>query len=166
MVLGGFDRLRGHVARANPVWQALSETDEALVVFQGPQAYVSPNWYPSKHQHGKAVPTWNYAAVHVYGVPRRIEDPARTSELLDRLVANHERGRDAPWRSELPESFRAGLEAALVGFELEIDRIEGKFKLNQNQSAADQRGALAGLRAEGRAEDLVSFWESQLKSSE
>jgi transcriptional regulator len=133
-------RLLGHVARANPHWRAFDGQQEALAIFHGPHAYISPTWYTV----APAVPTWNYAAVHVYGIPRLIEGEGLAA-IVDRLVAAYEAAQPAPWSGELPAEYRAKLLQAIVGFELEIVRIEGKFKLGQGRSQEDQLGVLARL---------------------
>jgi transcriptional regulator len=145
-----FDRARsaqgallGHVARANPQWRAFDGQQEALAMFQGPHAYVSPSWYATS----PAVPTWNYTAVHVYGVPRVIDDEQAFSDLLDRLIAVYEAGMPQPWPGILPADFRANLIKGIVGFVMDIERIEGKFKLSQNRSREDQRRVVERLGA-------------------
>jgi len=135
--------LAGHFARANPHWRDLGKARECLVIFSGPHSYISPSWYVNS----PAVPTWNYAAVHVHGRARIIDDPAWVSGLLDRMIAIYEAPQARPWPGILPVEFRAKLTEAIVGFEIEIDRIEGKFKLGQNRSLEDQRGALKSLEA-------------------
>ena len=134
-------RLLGHVARANPHWQAFDGQREALAIFHGPHAYISPTWYTAT----PAVPTWNYAAVHVYGAPRLIEGEAQLAALVDRLVATYEAAQPKPWSGELPADYKAKLLQAIVGFEMEIVRIEGKFKLGQGRSREDQLGVLGQL---------------------
>jgi len=159
---GEHGTLLGHVARANPHWQAFDGTREALVVFQGPHAYISPTWYNSI-----AVPTWNYAAVHVYGRPRIVEDISVVTALLDRLVRVYESGFEKPWDGVLPQEFKQGLLRAIVAFEIPITRIEGKFKLSQNRSAEDQAGMLSKLEASQFAESraLASFIENLARES-
>jgi transcriptional regulator len=134
----------GHVARPNPQWRLFAPDRPVLVVFPGPHAYVSPSWYA---QH-PSVPTWNYVAVHAYGVPRLVEEPPRVRALLDRLVRTFEDGRPTPWRMDgLQESYVDGMMRGIVAFEIPIDRLEGKAKLSQNRPAGDQarvRTALAG----------------------
>jgi transcriptional regulator len=143
--------LAGHVARANPVWQAPA-TGEALAIFSGAQGYVSPGWYPSKAVHGKVVPTWNYATVHAHGSLRWIDDAAWLRQFLEGLTQDHESGQAHPWRiSDAPADFTSQLLRAIVGLELRITRLEGKFKLSQNRQAADQQGVLAGLQQQGGA---------------
>jgi transcriptional regulator len=141
-------RLIGHVARANPLWKA-ADGQSVLVVFQGPQAYVTPNWYPSKAQHGKAVPTWNYAMVQAHGRLRAIEDPAWLEAFVTRLTRRHESGRATPWHvADAPADFLASMLRAIVGIEIEVTRIEGKFKLSQNRPAEDRQAVVEGLRAD------------------
>ena len=133
--------LLGHVARANPHWRAFDGQQEVLAIFHGPHAYISPSWYATS----PAVPTWNYAVVHVYGVPRIIDDPAWLSDLVNQLTALYEGGQPHPWQAKLPADLRADLLKAIVGFVIDIDRIEGKFKLGQNRPLDDQRGAVRHL---------------------
>ena len=147
---GTHGTLMAHVARANPVWRLLESGVPALVVFQGPQAYITPNWYPAKQQHGKVVPTWNYAAVHAHGVARAVDDPQWLRALLQRLTATHEATQPAPWRLEdAPADYTEQLLKAIVGIELPIDRLEGKWKVSQNRPAAERDGVVQGLRAQG-----------------
>ncbi len=142
-----FGKLRGHVARANPHWRALAERGESLAIFVGPQSYVSPNWYPSKREHGKVVPTWNYVAVHAYGTARTVEDRDWLRRLVEDLTGLHESGFAAPWRvGDAPPEFIEGMLKGIVGFEIELTRVEGKWKLSQNRPAADRDGTIAGLR--------------------
>lgn len=144
--------LVGHVARANPVWQQLSITVPSLVSFSGPEAYISPSWYPSKQAHGQAVPTWNYVVVHAHGLPRVIHDPAWLLAHVSQLAATHEAALPHPWQvSDAPADFIARLVGAIVGIEIPIARLEGKWKISQNRSPADQAGVVAGLRTQGTA---------------
>lgn len=143
-------KLEAHLARANPQVENLKSGAEALVIFQGPQAYVTPSWYPSKHPSGRAVPTWNYATVQVRGQPQLIEDEAWLRQHLDRLTRQQEHPRAEPWEvKHAPEAFIAGQLKAIVGVELEIARLEGKWKISQNRSRPDQSGVIAGLQEEG-----------------
>jgi transcriptional regulator len=147
---GEFGTLYGHLARANPHWK-LSSVGESLVIFAGPDAYVSPSWYPSKQEHGKVVPTWNYVAVHAYGEAEFFEEPDRLLALVTRLTDLHEGKRDKPWAvSDAPESFVRSQLRAIVGLRLPITRIEGKKKLSQNRSEADRAGVVEGLKAVAR----------------
>ena len=135
--------LLGHVARANAHWRAFDGQREALAIFHGPHAYVSPRWYATS----PAVPTWNYAAVHVYGVPHVVEDAAWLSNLVDRLITIYEAGMPQPWPGVLPPDYKANHLQAIVGFVLNITRVEGKFKLSQNRPLEDQLGVLRHLEA-------------------
>lgn len=147
--LGPYGTLVGHVARANGLWRLLPQTG-AVAVFHGPQAYVSPSWYPSKAEHGKAVPTWNYAVVHAHGTLRALHDPERLRALVTALTDAHEAHRPVPWRvDDAPQGFIDAMLAGIVGITLEVQRWEAIAKLGQNRSAADQAGVRAGLRAEG-----------------
>lgn len=132
--------LQGHLARANPQWREFDPETEVLVIFTGPHAYISPAWY----QTSPAVPTWNYTAVHVYGFPRLVEDPGEFAAMLHELVEVHERDRPERWSGEMPEDFRDRLMKGIVGFEIAITRIEGKFKLSQNRPD-DAPGVIEGL---------------------
>lgn len=136
--------LRAHVARANPVWRR--DGAEVLVLFQGPSAYVSPSLYEEKHAGGKVVPTWNYAVVHAHGRLRTVDDPAWLLPLLDRLTASHEAGRAQPWSiADAPRDYIDALLKAVVGIEIVIDRLQGKWKASQNRSHADRERIAAGL---------------------
>jgi transcriptional regulator len=147
---GPLGTLRGHVARANPVWRAAQ--GEVLVVFQGPQAYVSPGWYPSKADHGKVVPTWNYVMVQARGRLRAVEDAAWLHALVSRLSDTHEAGRMRPWQvADAPRDYLEKMLAAIVGLEIEITALVGKWKVSQNRSAADREGVARGLADEADA---------------
>jgi transcriptional regulator len=144
--------LRGHFARANPVWKNLGSNAEALAIFLGPHGYVSPGWYPSKTETGKAVPTWNYITVHAHGRMRLIEDADWLRAHVGALSDAHEAGRPAPWHLEdAPTGFINSLLRAIVGFELTVTRLEGKWKLSQNRSATDIDGVRDGLTRDGNA---------------
>ncbi|PZP25537.1 FMN-binding negative transcriptional regulator [Pseudomonas kuykendallii] len=151
---GEFGTLYGHVARANPHGRVLAEGGSALAVFSGPDAYVSPSWYPAKAEHGKVVPTWNYIAVHAQGRAEVFDEPARLLDLLGRLSDRHEAGRAQPWAlGDAPRDYIDAMLRAIVGFALPIEHLEGKWKLGQNRSAADQQGVLDGLGASSDARD-------------
>lgn len=142
---GEHGALYGHVARANRQW-SLPAIGDALVIFQGPDAYVSPGWYASKREHGKVVPTWNYAAVHAYGPVEFFDDPDRLRLVVTRLTDLHERSRVEPWAvADAPEAFIEAQLKGIVGLRLQIGRIEGKVKMSQNRPAADRAGVAAGL---------------------
>ena len=143
-----FGTLRGHVARANPVWRDFSRDVEALTVFQGPQAYISPAWYRTKKETGKVVPTFNYIVVHAYGSLRIIEDEAWLRGLVERLTTRHESGRAEPWKvSDAPEDFIKTQLRAIVGIEMPVTRLVGKWKVSQNRPAVDREGVVQGLGA-------------------
>lgn len=149
--------LRGHIARANPLWRLLENGSPVLAVFIGPDHYVSPTWYPSKREHGKAVPTWNYAAVHVRGLIRFIEDAGWLRSLVESLTDEHERGIVNRWRiTDAPPEFIDGMVRAIVGFEIRVSSIEGKVKASQNRSAADRAGVAEALRAAGLSPEDVA----------
>jgi transcriptional regulator len=142
--------LRAHMARANKQWRSLGKADEALVVFQGPDRYISPNWYATKRETGKVVPTWNYVMVQARGKPRVIEDAEWLRAQIDELTRTHEGRRPAPWAvSDAPADFIAMQIKAIVGLEIEIAHIAGKWKVSQNRPAPDREGVVAGLTAEG-----------------
>lgn len=146
----GLGTLRGHVARANPVWREAATEVPSLVVFQGPDAYVSPGWYPSKAEHGKVVPTWNYVMVQARGRLRAIDDPAWLLQLVTRLTERHETPRSAPWAvSDAPADYVQTMLRAIVGIELELTSLSGKWKVTQNRPAADRAGVVDGLKAVG-----------------
>ena len=141
-------RITGHVARANALWRE-ADGQPVLAIFQGPQAYISPNWYPSKAQHGKAVPTWNYTMVQVHGTLRAIEDPQWLRAFVTRLTERHEGGRAMPWHvADAPDDYLAAMLKAIVGIEIEVTTLEGKFKLSQNRSAEDRTGVVLGLESD------------------
>jgi transcriptional regulator len=141
--------LLAHMARANPQWRDFAGGGEALAIFQGPHAYISPSWY----EVAPSVPTWNYAVAHAYGTPRVVDDHGKLYAMLERLVHTHESPREAPWRMELPEEYMDRMMRAVVGFEIEITRLEGKLKLSQNRPANDRRRVTEALAASGDALD-------------
>lgn len=145
---GPHGTLVGHVARANPVWRGLDAQAPSLVIFQGPQAYITPNWYPGKAQHGKVVPTWDYAVVHVHGVARAIEDRDWLLGILRCLSAAHEAAQPRPWTlDDAPPGYIDKLLRAIVGIEIAVTRFEGKLKASQDEDAQDRTGTVQGLRA-------------------
>ena len=151
---GDYGTLYGHFARANPQWQTLAEGAEALVIFTGEQAYISPSFYPSKAEHGKAVPTWNYVAVHAYGQAEVFDDAERLLALVSELSNKHESSRSQPWAvSDAPTDYIDSMLKAIVGFRLPITRLQGKRKLSQNRDAADQAGVRQGLLANSNPQD-------------
>lgn len=143
-----FGTLTGHFARANPHGRDLTTGVSSLAIFQGPDAYVSPSWYPSKHEHGKAVPTWNYVAVHAYGTLEVIDDVDWLRAFVTRLTDVHEGALPAPWRvTDAPEAYTSQLLKAILGLSMPVERLEGKWKLGQNRPDADYDGAIAGLES-------------------
>ena len=154
---GEHGALHGHVARNNTQWK-LPAVGEALVIVRGPDAYISPSWYASKAEHGRVVPTWNYLTAHVYGRLIVHDDPDWTEDLVRRLTAKHEGGREHPWSlDDAPRAYIEGQLRAIVGLELLISRVEAKAKLSQNRPAADVDGVISGLRERGdmRSADAV-----------
>lgn len=144
---GGPDLLRAHLAKANPQLADLRAGGEALVIFQGPQAYVTPAWYPSKQEHGKVVPTWNYILVQAHGRPCVIEDAAWLRAQIDALTTLQEGSRADPWAvTDAPADYVAAQLKGIAGVEIAIERIAGKWKASQNQPAANYEGVVAGLR--------------------
>lgn len=143
-------RLLGHLARANPQWSTTPDGAAALAVYLGPNAYVTPSWYPSKVETGRVVPTWNYLAIHAHGTVRFFHERERLLELVGRLTDQNEQVRPHPWKvSDAPEDYVNRLLLGIVGVELTVTRIEGKWKVSQNGSDADRRGVAQGLRDEG-----------------
>jgi transcriptional regulator len=137
--------LVGHVARANPVWKRPAKS---VLVFQGADAYVSPGWYAAKREHGKVVPTWNYAVVHAHGTPRVVDDRDGLLAIVTRLTALHEAGQAAPWAvADAPPEFIEQMLRAIVGIELPVERLEGKWKVSQNRGRADRDGVADALGA-------------------
>lgn len=154
--LGEHGTLTGHVAKANPVWRSFSKEKESLVIFQGPRAYISPSWYPSKSASGKVVPTWNYAVVHAYGSPRAIEERDWLLRHVSRQTDVREAGQAHPWKvSDAPDDFVEKMVAAIVGIEIPITRLVGKWKVSQNRGQADKLGAVAGLLDRGDDQSLA-----------
>jgi transcriptional regulator len=142
-----FGTLRGHIARANPLWKQYRPGSEVLTVFQGPQRYISPNLYATKRETGEVVPTWNYAVVHARGALNFTEDSGWLRQMVTRLTNFHEAGQSAPWKvTDAPEAFTQSMLDIIVGFELPIASLVGKFKLSQNRTEPDRRGVLGSLQ--------------------
>jgi transcriptional regulator len=145
-------RIECHVARPNPQWKSIASVMDALLIYQGPEAYIRPGWYPSKAEHGKVVPTWNYAVVHAYGRLEVVHDQAWLLAHVTELTNQQEAPHDVRWAtSDAPESYLAVMARGIVGLKLAITRLEGKAKMSQNREAADRAGVVRGLaeRAEG-----------------
>jgi transcriptional regulator len=142
--------LRGHIPKGNPIWKDFCNRDyEAMVIFQGEESYITPSWYATKHEHGKVVPTWNYATVHAYGQPRFIHDHGWLLSHVTELSNQQEATQVRPWRvSDAPADYVDGRLDHIVGVELPITRILGKWKMSQNRSPADQLGVITGLDAQ------------------
>lgn len=150
---GQFGTLHAHVARNNPVWQNIANGDEVLVVFQVGDAYISPQWYPSKHEFHKQVPTWNYVVVHAYGKVTIRDDERYVRGVVARLTRTHEASQPEPWKmSDAPKDYLDAMLQAIVGIEIEITKIEGKSKLSQNKEHRDIVGATAGVKATGNTQ--------------
>ena len=148
-------RLQGHVARANPLWRDAAGSD-VLAIFHGPQAYVTPSWYATKREHGRAVPTWNYVVVHARGRLRAVDDAAWLRRQLDDLVERHESGFEHPWRvDDAPADYIDKMLATIVGIEIAIVELSGKWKISQNQPATNRAGVVAGLRQQGGTDSLA-----------
>jgi len=151
---GEYGRLVFHVARPNPQWRAVNSETEALAIFLGPHAYVSPSWYPTRHESGKVVPSWNYLAVHAYGPLEVFEDAQDLRELVTRLTAIHELGKPDAWApAQAPEDYIATQLRGIVGMRMPIRRLYGKWKMSQNRPAADRSGTMQALDGSVRAED-------------
>ena len=145
-----FGTLRGHVARANPLWSDFAKDVEMLAIFHGPDSYITPSWYATKQETGKVVPTWNYAVVHAYGTLRVIDDSAWVRAQLEALTAHSEARFAQPWSvSDAPHEYTEKLIGAIVGFEIVITRLSGKWKVSQNQPAQNQAGVIEGLSNSG-----------------
>lgn len=157
---GKYGTLKGHIAKANPHWKDLESAD-ILCIFHGPHGYISPSWYVDPLN----VPTWNYAVVHVRGQAKLFHEESKIEEILTQLVDHHESRFGQPWKYELPDDFRSSLAKAIVGFEIEILSIEGKFKLSQNRSEQDWKGALNGVeRHYGKTNpELVSLMAEEFR---
>jgi transcriptional regulator len=157
--------LQGHIARANPQAADLDRGAEVLAIFSGPHAYISPSWYEA----GPAVPTWNYASVHAYGTARAIEDREWLRDMLDRLSRRHEAREAAPWRMrDLPEGYLKTMLGGIVGIEIEVNRLEGKFKLSQNRPAADRPRIVAALeqREDENSRDVAALMRLRENAAE
>ncbi len=151
-----FGTLRCHLARANPAWREHAKEAEALVIFHGPSTYISPSLYPSKQETGKVVPTYNYAVVHAYGRMRIVEDALWLRGLVDRLTRRHEAARAQPWNiTDAPQDYIESMLRAIVGIEIPITRIEGKWKMSQNRAAPDVQGVVQGLASADDAEAVA-----------
>ncbi len=146
---GPFGTLRCHFARPNPHAEAITAGNEVLLIFQGPQKYISPNWYPSKHQSGKAVPTWNYVTIHAYGEGRTYDDTQKLRRHLSALTDHFETPYALPWKlDDAPDDYIESMCQAIIGIEIPLRRIEGKWKMSQNKKQHDIQGTINGLKAQ------------------
>ncbi|MEV3836772.1 FMN-binding negative transcriptional regulator [Aeromonas dhakensis] len=149
---GGHGVLRAHVARNNPLWQEVKDGDEVLVIFKAADGYISPSWYPGKQEHHKLVPTWNYSVVHAHGRIQIRDDARFVRRLLANLTRHHEAGETTPWKmADAPRDYLEAMVQAVVGIEIEITGLVGKFKLGQNKEAADRLGAANALQDRGQS---------------
>lgn len=159
--------LVGHVARANPLWRVYARDVDVLTIFHGPNAYISPTWYASKAEHGRVVPTWNYATVHAYGTLRVHDDADWLREQLDMLTQANENGFPEPWvLADAPAEFTEKLIAQIVGIEIEVTRLQGKWKVSQNQPPENQNSVIDGLKGCSRAQsaDMSTLVEAKMKT--
>jgi len=151
---GPYGLIECHVARANPHWREFAAGAEALMIFQGPEGYITPSWYASKAEHGKVVPTWNYAVVHAYGRAEAMDDVAWLRRHVGELTAQQEKSEAKPWAvTDAPDSFIAGMARAIVGLRVPIARLEGKWKMSQNREIEDRKGVVEGLGRRGEGDD-------------
>jgi len=148
---GEYGTLIGHLARANKQWKSFGNA-EVLIIFNGPHAYISPTWYDNH----PSVPTWNYATVHAYGTPVTIDDTTRIDSILKDLVDNHETGRNSQWQMDLPDNYMETMRKAIVAFEIEITRLEGKFKLSQNKTDDERQTVISELRKSNYGDDVAT----------
>jgi transcriptional regulator len=164
---GANGTILGHVSRANLQWSDTDSTTEGLIIFTGPETYVTPSWYPAKQETGRVVPTWNYAAIHAYGPVTFFDDPECLRDIVTRLTNKFEAQNPKPWQvTDAPPEYIDSQLKAIVGFEMPIHRLEGKRKFNQNRSAADRLGVLQGLRALGDDQKkVVADLMEQIESS-
>ncbi|WP_163833460.1 FMN-binding negative transcriptional regulator [Spartinivicinus ruber] len=152
--------LQGHIAKANSLWKSVKNGSEVLVIFNGPNGYISPNYYPTKHETGKAVPTWNYVTVHVRGRLSFIHDTDWNKEMIDRLTVEHEASQKTPWTlNDAPEGYIEKMLQAIIGVKVEITSIVGKWKLSQNQPEKNRNGVIKGLLGQDQSNaSVMASW--------
>jgi transcriptional regulator len=151
---GGYGTIECHISRANPHWKDLAQGGEAMMIFQGPETYITPNWYRTKFETGKAVPTWNYAIVHAYGWPEVMNDKEWLRRHVGELTDQQERSEQHPWKlSDAPASYIEAMLRGIVGFRFSIARLEGKWKMSQNREPRDRVAVVDGLRTRADGED-------------
>ncbi|WAR46082.1 FMN-binding negative transcriptional regulator [Methylomonas rapida] len=147
-----YGSLRGHIARSNPLWTDSDPQTEVLAVFQAENAYISPSWYATKHQAGKVVPTWNYVVVHAYGTLRLIDDPIWIRQQLESMTQEFEAGLPEPWSvADAPADFTERLITQIIGIEISVSRLQGKWKVSQNQPPENQNSVIEALRESGQS---------------
>jgi transcriptional regulator len=152
---GDFGTIECHLARANPHWRELAQGNEALMIFQGPEGYITPNWYATKAQTGKVVPTWNYAVVHAYGRPAVMEEKEWLVRHVGELTAQQEKTEAQPWKlSDAPDSYIDVMTRGIIGFRFAITRLQGKWKMSQNRVEQDWKGVVTGLNSRATGDDL------------
>jgi transcriptional regulator len=164
-----FGTLHGHVARANPLWRDFAKDIEVLAIFHGPDSYITPSWYATKQETGKVVPTWNYAVVHAYGTLSIIDDAAWLRDRLEALTAHNEATFSKPWSvSDAPHDYTEKLITAIVGIEIVITKLSGKWKASQNQTARNQAGVIEGLNESGLrdAEEMATLVATSSKHAQ
>lgn len=160
-----YGTLVGHLAKANPHARLANAAIQTLVIFHGPDSYITPSYYAAKKEHGKVVPTWNYTAIHAYGTLEVFDDPARLLGVVTRLTNQYEIPRASPWAvSDAPEDFVQGMLRGIVGISLPIARLEGKVKMSQNRPSADQTGVIDGLRRDGQPDMAEAVERATAKS--
>ena len=153
---GAKGRLKGHISRANTQWRTYTSSVESLAIFSGPQHYITPSWYPEKQETGKVVPTWNYVVVHAYGYLKVIEDETWLMTHLEKLVTTHEASFAVPWKvGDAPPDYIASQAKGIVGLQIDIERLEGKWKVSQNRSEQDRNGVAKGLAELNTSESLA-----------
>ncbi|MEJ2610819.1 MAG: FMN-binding negative transcriptional regulator [Candidatus Thiodiazotropha sp.] len=165
---GEYGTLLGHVAKKNPIWESFSKDIESAIAFQVHDSYISPSWYPTKHEHGKAVPTWNYTVVYAWGIPKVIEDREWLLTHVEEITSIHERDQKLPWKvSDAPDEYIDRLLGFIVGIEIPITKLKGKFKLGQNRSEADKLGTIVGLVSKNtdKSKGLASLLNKHIEES-
>jgi transcriptional regulator len=151
----GKDVIQAHIAKANKIWESVKDGSEILLIFNGPNCYISPNYYPTKKEAGKAVPTWNYVVVHVKGKISFIHDVKWVYNMINTLTSEHESNQEIPWSiSDAPDTYIKKMLPAIVGIEIPIDSIKGQWKLSQNQPEVNKFGVVQGLFEQGGAHEL------------
>jgi len=153
---GGYGTLKGHVAKANPIWKMLASQTSSVVVFQGAQAYITPSWYASKQEHQKVVPTWNYAVVHAHGIAQAVNDQTWLLDHLNALTDAQEHEYTQPWKvSDAPDNFIERMLNGIIGIEIPISKLVGAWKTSQNKQQADKEGVINGLKSKDDSQSTL-----------